>query len=206
MAQPSEALGDPVPSRDGRRIALVSTGLGSTGPIIVRAIDGSSQTRLTAYRDVDVVDWSPDGTHLAIVSNIGGQRTITVAATDGSTRTNLQLHRQVAQIAYLPDGRIALVAAERPGDACPGDDPTSAPCALFVVNADGTGLDELVAADDFHGINTLSPSPDGTGLLWVEWGAGGNGRLHVFDLATHVDRRLADDAFPTPYEMNRAWF
>ena len=113
-------------------------------------------------------------------------------------------------ITYLPDGRLALMAAERPTQRCPGNDPTSAPCALFIVNEDGTGLDLLISADDFHGINTLSPSPDGTKLLWVQWNQyavpQAPGRLHIFDLVDRVDHTLPDSEFPTVYAMNRALF
>ena len=211
VVQASEALVDPVPSRDGRRIVLATYGSTNSAKLTVRGIDGSNPVTLAGeYRELDAIDWSPDDMHVAIVSNVGGRQSITVAATDGSGKTNLPLDRQVSLISYLPDGRLVVVAAERPGDACPGDDPTRAPCALFVVNADGTGLEQLLAADDFHGINTLSPSPDGTKLLWVQWDnyvvPQAPGRLHVFDLTTRVDHRLPDDGFPTVYAMNRAWF
>jgi Tol biopolymer transport system component len=203
----SGSLGDPEVSRDGRRIAVVRFGETRPGQIFVAGIDGSKRIALAGeYREIDAVDWSPDDTHLAIVSNVAGLQTITVAATDGSASRSLSLDRQVAEIEYLPDGRLALMAADRPGDICPADDPTRSPCALFVVNPDGTGLDRLIAADAFHGINTISPAPDGTTILWVEWKTGAEGRLHRFDLTTRTDRRIADDAFQTPYSINRAWF
>jgi dipeptidyl aminopeptidase/acylaminoacyl peptidase len=203
----SGSLGTPVASRDGRRIALVTFASTRSGRIFVAGIDGSDRIPLAGgYREVDAVDWSPDDTHLAIVSNVAGIQAITVAATDGSASTSLPLDGQVAQIAYLPDGRLAVMAADRQGFSCPGEDPTIAPCALFVVNADGTGLDRLIGAGDFHGINTITPAPDGTSILWVEWKTGAEGRLHLFDLATRTDRRIADDTFPVPYSINRAWF
>lgn len=203
----SDTLLDPKVSRDGRRIALVTFFDTQTRQIFVAGIDGSKRLAIAGeYREIDQVEWSPDDTHLAIVSNVGGLQSITVAAADGSTSKALSLGRQVSQIAYLPDGRVAVMAADRPGDECPGADATVSPCALFVVSPDGTGLDRLVAAADFHGINTLSPSPDGTGILWVEWKTGAEGRLHVFDLAARTDRRIADDTFPQPYSINRAWF
>lgn len=207
----SEALVDPVPSRDGRRIVLATYGSTSTAKLTVRGIDGSNPITLAGdYRELDAVDWSPDDTHVAIVSNVDGLQSITIAATDGSGLNVISLDREVSVITYLPDGRLALIAAERPTQRCPGNDPTSAPCALFVVNADGTGLDELIAPADFHGINTLSASSDGTKLLWVQWNnyvvPQAPGRLHVFDLMTRTDSAVPDDGFPTVYAMNRAWF
>ena len=203
----SDAVGDPVLSRDGRRIALVPHGSATPRSIVVRGVDGSYQSTLAGdYREIDSAEWSPDGRHLAIVSNVGGLQSIIVADADGSGRETLPLGRQVSIIAYLPDGRLAMMAAERSGDVCPAEQPTDIGCALFVVNADGTRLERLIPADAFHGINTLSPSPDGRQLLWVEWNGAAAGRLHLFDLATHADHRFADEAFPTPYAMNRAWF
>ena len=211
VAPASERLADPVPSRDGRRVALNTFGSTTATPITVRSIDGSDEITLNGvYREIDAIDWSPDDTHLAIVSNIGGLQSITVASSDGYDRRDISLDRQVSLMTYLPDGRLAVVAAEQPGDRCPGDDVTTAPCALFVVNTDGTGLEQLIAAVDFHGINTLSPSPDGTKLLWVQWNnyvvPQAPGRLHVLDLTTGIDQALPDDGFPTVYAMNRAWF
>jgi hypothetical protein len=58
--------------------------------------------------------------------------------------------------------------------------PVTDRCALFIVGADGTGLEPLIAAKDFHGINTIAPSADGTKVLWVEWRSGAEGRLHLF--------------------------
>jgi WD40 repeat protein len=207
----SEVPVDPLPSRDGRRMVLATYTSSSPGPITVMGVDGQDPTTLPdEYREVDSIDWSPDDTHLAIVSNQGGLQSITVAAADGSDANVLSLDRQVSLATHLPDGRLVVVAAEQRGQACPAAEPTVSPCALFIVNADGSGLDVLIPAEDFHGINTLSPSPDGTKLLWVQWNQyvvpQAPGRLHIFDLVGRVDHTFSDDAFPTVYAMNRAWF
>lgn len=203
----ADAVGDPVLARDGQRIALVPHGLASPRRIIIKGVDGSTLSTLDGeYREINGAEWSPDGVHFAIVSNIDGLQSITVAAIDGSGAAAFPIGRQVSMISYLPDGRLILMAAERAGDDCPAEQPTDAGCALWVVNADGTGLRLLIPADAFHGINTLSASPDGRQLLWVEWNGAAEGRLHMFDLVTHADHRLPDDAFPTRYAMNRAWF
>lgn len=202
---------DPVPSRDGRRVALIHFGDLSFAPIVLTDVGGANRVTLAGdYREVDDLDWSPDGSHVAIVSNVDGLQSITIAPADGSAAKSLPLGRQVYVIAYLPDGRLAMIAAERPGEQCPGEDQTSAPCALYLVNPDGTGLDQLIGSADFHGINQIDPSPDGTKIVWVEWN---NyvvphlpGRIHIFDLTTRVDHRLPDAAFPTVYAMNRAYF
>jgi dipeptidyl aminopeptidase/acylaminoacyl peptidase len=207
----SDDLGDPIPSRDGQRVAFIPSTETTSRPIVVSAIDGSRRTTLDGeYRFIGALDWSPDGGHIAFVSEQRGFPTITVLPTDGSAARTLSLGRSAWLLRYLPDGRLAVVAGEGPGDACPGSDMTTAPCALFVVNADGSGLDRLIAADEFHGINTIDTSPDGTRILWVQWDnytvPQAPGRLHVFDLATRVDRRVPDAGFPELYSINSAWF
>ena len=204
----SDHAGDPVLSRDGRRIALASFQSGTAAPIVVADIGGSNRTTLTGdYREIDDLEWSPDDSELAIISNVGGLRSITVADTDGSGARSLSLGRDVFQVAYLPDGRMAAMAAERPGDVCPAEYPSDVGCALVVMNADGTGLDTLVKAADFHGINTISPSPDGKNLVYVEWSQTAlPGRLRVFDLVARTGPLFPLDSFPREFSINRAWF
>jgi hypothetical protein len=56
VASETEGLGDPVPSRDGRRIAFIPTA--NPSRIIVTRIDGSEPTSLAGqYRDVESLDW-----------------------------------------------------------------------------------------------------------------------------------------------------
>lgn len=205
VAPGSEGLGVPFPSRDGRRIAFIPTS-STPAPIIVTGIDGSSRTSLAGeYRNVEGLDWSPDDAHIAFVVIDRGRRVITVAAADGSRAQILSLEREVWQTRYLPDGRLGIIAAEQPGQLCPAADPTSAPCALFVANPDGTGLDRLRSAREFNGLG-VDPSPDGTKLLYVEWATGAEGRLHVFDLVGGGDHLLPVEGFPAEYNINRAWF
>jgi Tol biopolymer transport system component len=204
LAQSADRLGEPIPSRDGQRIAYIPRS--ETAEIVVSAIDGSRRTTLDGrYRFIGAVDWSPDGSHIAFVSEPRGFPTITVLATDGSTGHTLSLERTVWLLRYLPDGRLAVVAGDGPSDACPGDG-----CALFLVNANGTGLDRLIPAAEFHGINTLDTSPDGSRILWVQWDSASvpeaPGRLHVYDLAARVDRPIDDAGFPAQYAINRALF
>jgi Tol biopolymer transport system component len=200
----TDAMRDPALSRDGRRVALIeSTPQLST--IVVEDLDGSHRTTLAGtYRFIGGTEWSPDGSKLAFLADEKGVASIHVSPTDGSPATTMPFGRNVITLRFLPDDRIVFIAAERPGQACPGN-PVTDRCALFIVDADGTGLDLLIAANDFHGINTISPSADGTKVLWVEWRSGAEGRLHLFDLVDRVDRPVPDHAFPNPYSMNRAW-
>ncbi len=200
----SDAIRDPALSRDGRRVALIET-TPQLSTIVVEDLDGSHRTTLAGmYRFIGGAEWSPDGSKVAFLADEKGVASIHVAPTDGSPVTTVPLGRSVITLHFLPDGRIVFIGAEQPGQACPGN-PVTDRCALFIVGADGTGLETLIVAKDFHGINTIAPSADGTKVLWVEWRSGAEGRLHLFDLVKRADLRVPDDAFPKPYSMNRAW-
>ena len=141
IAAASAGLGDPFPSRDGRRVAYLSHEP-VAAPIVVTGIDGADPVPLVGeYYLVSSVDWSPDATELAIVSSVRGIPSITVLQADGSGALTLPLGREIDQMWYLPDGRLAFMAAEL-GRACRLDVPTEMRnCDLFTVNTDGSGFD-----------------------------------------------------------------
>ena len=67
IAAPLARPGDPVPSRDGQRVAFLPADLGA-GRIVVSDPDGTNAVTLAGdYHDVSQIDWSPDSGSLAIV-------------------------------------------------------------------------------------------------------------------------------------------
>src|SRR4029077_6861678 len=106
---------------------------------------------------------------------------------------------------YLADGRIAFSAGAKPGDPCDPSYPTNV-CTLFVVNADGSGLHSILAADRFDSFST-NPSPDGRSILYVRFTDGEPGGLHIVGPETATDRRVAGDTIPSStMNVNQAWF
>ena len=209
IADPSAKLGDPVPSRNGTRVAYVPSTEDVPQPVIISTIDGSHRTPLDGtYVNVSSLDWSPDDSHVAFVS-AQQQNAITVAVADGSGAATVPLDGRAARdLWYLPDGRLAIMAAAEPGDFCPRgvDYPIEQlKCSLFVVNTDGTGLHPVVPGTAYHGLD-LHPSADGTKLVYVEWQTGAEGRLHVIDILAGTDVPVAVDGLPDSYNINHAWF
>ena len=149
------------------------------------------------------MDWSPDDQQLAIVSTVDGVRSLSIAEADGSGATTLPLDRDVNTARYLPDGRLAFIASQGPGTSCGG--PTDEPCALLVVNADGTGLEVILPGASFMGLG-LSPAADGGSLIYPRWGADEHGTVHMVDIASGQDRVLPVDGMALGViESNRSY-
>ncbi len=195
----------PFVSRDGQLIEFDHT-VNGVAQLFVANLDGSNVRPLAGtYRDWTWTEWSADSSKVGIVSTIDGDRAITWLPIDGSPATTLDLGHDVLSFWPLADGRIAFTGAEQPGDACRPDGPANV-CALFVVNADGTGLKPILTASQFSGLSTHA-SPDGRSVLYVRWADGEAGGLHIVDIATGHDHRVADDAIPSAtVNANNAWF
>ena len=196
----------PYPSRDGRLVEFDHTAGGDSRLYVANA-DGSNVHPLAGtYQDWTWTEWSADSQEVGIVSDVAGVKSITTLEADGSRATTLDLGRDVLTFWALPDGRIALTAADQPGGRCRPDD-TANVCGLFVANGDGTGLRQVLTASDFRGLST-DRSPDGRSILYVKWIPDVEpGGLHVVDIDTGVDRRLAGDAIGTATsQVNQARF
>ncbi len=179
-------------SRDGTmmsflRAAPADCGQSDCGLILMVAnADGTGIRALTpAMQGLDAIDWSPDGTQIAMISFAEGTRdhVLDIVNVDGSGMRRLDVGRPVHIPAWLPpDGREIVVQGE--GDLPPG---------IFAVQADGGGVRELTTrtpfdANDFKG---SSVSPDGTRIGYRgDDGPGGLFRSHILDLRTGQDRVL----------------
>jgi TolB protein len=145
-------------SPDGSQIAFDSNRGGFESAVWVMNANGSGLKRLTAARlEAVSPDWSPDGTHLAFMTN--GCRplrvNVWVMGADGSgahALTNLPHDHNALFEAYSPDGRqIVLVSDLRYSNRCCDD--------LYVMNTNGSGL---------HSILTTQPT-----VLLTDWGPAG---------------------------------
>jgi Tol biopolymer transport system component len=115
--------------------------------------DGSGRTRLTdteSYEDAPF--WSPDSRRIAFRSSrdraILDLKEVYVMNADGSGQTRLTTMRWfVDGIAWSPDGARLAVTAELENQASRGLEDRWKPPALYVLNADGTGLQRVTSAD-----------------------------------------------------------
>ncbi|MBM3934780.1 MAG: hypothetical protein FJ319_10855 [SAR202 cluster bacterium] len=174
----SRADGDEYPawSPDGLRIALASDDTGDWD-IFTQRPDGGVRTNLTNTPEIDETRpvWSPDGTIIAFLGAASNGTDIYTMRPDGTDRKNLTNQPgSYLDLTWSPDGSKIAFASSRdiprddwtpvPGSSMQGPPVDIRPAELYVMNADGTGVQRLTNNDKAD----LNPSwsPDGTQLAF----------------------------------------
>ena len=190
----------PLFSRDGTRFSFLREGPKDCGKpdcgliLVIANADGSGVHEVTpALPGLDGVDWSPDGTQVAILAMApsGTGHVIEIVQSDGSGMRTIDIGRPVHEPSWLPpDGREIIFRGEElvAGDPPPG---------IFAVRPDGTGLREIstrpaVDANDYQGV---AVSPDGQYVTYQDTNFDANPpngffQVHVMSLRTGEDRVL----------------
>jgi hypothetical protein len=158
----------------------------------------------------DRVQWTPAGDRLAFIPSeirdywfaSGGK--LTVADADGSNRHVVAENAEVPR--WSPDGmRLAFARCEI--DAWESSDSKTASCSLWIVPADGTGSEKLLADD------LASPpawSPDGQFVAFVRQTGSCEtycrARISVVDLERHDPYAVGPELIEARNELGRLSF
>jgi TolB protein len=165
----------PVWSPDGSRIAFddgstvaIRDWTGAQGHVYVVNADGTGSTQVTSGAGAEFTpSWSPDGTQIALTATGQAGSGPGIFVLDLATREMRPITQNPhegyldKEPDYSPDGaRIVFVRDRQLVEAGGSIDEE----ALFVVNADGSGLRRLTPWE--AGVGTPSWSPDGTTILF----------------------------------------
>lgn len=168
---------------DGSRFAFVAIDPGDVWN--VKAIDVDTNEIVTLFsaprpHEIYNVDWSPDGTRIAIAYNDRVTTRIRVLAADGSgpvvdlTSPPTTPAKHDVSPAWSPDGSKLLFARrDHPWNPGEGD--------LYAVDADGTDLRVLVDAPPGSGVGSADWSPDGAKIVVAQahWVGGDSSRMAI---------------------------
>lgn len=187
---------DPVWSRDGTRLAFVRRVAGEAADrlYIVRS-DGSGLTEVTREptRAIGYQSFSPDGREVLFVSDSTTQGSLRIGKADGSGVRTLDVGVSASEPVYRPpDGRQILFSGTPSGMDAGG---------IYVVNADGTGLRNLVEAKRTASAGGASWSPDGSRIAFGEY------NMTVMEWTTHTSVMSADgsDVRVLPMAQDAKW-
>lgn len=152
-------------SRDGKRIAFISTRDGEKMQIYTMNADGSNVTRLTKDDTVGYYNptWSPDGRRIVYYSEKGDQKDqVWVMNADGSNQTLLTAgvgHNIFP--AFSQDGKRIIFSSSRREENPTGTYVDGS--FVYVINVDGSNLTKLANIPSFY----ARLSPDGKRIAYI---------------------------------------
>ena len=170
-------------SRDGQHVLFLRTQGGSHAQWIANP-DGSNQRELVPA-PVGWAEWAPSGDRIVVSRDVtlgGGTTTSIVNVADG-TSTVLDAGSQIDTPFWRPGHEQIGFTTDV------GEGPE-----YHLMNADGTGAHRVEGVSP-DAINTPIFSADGSRLVYSTWAEGGGlqGRIHVVEIDTGVDRALMFD-------------
>ena len=184
VAQETPAIVLPTPEKGvapGHVIYIGKEAASSTWEIYAMRSDGSDPVQLTDNQDNDTSPvWSPDGRHIAFVSDRDGNREVYVMNADGNEQLNLTMDPAGDWTpAWSPDGQCIAFSSFRDGN-----------WEIYVINADGSDPERLTR----NGALDYGPSwsPDGQRIAFVS-DRDGNLEIYIMNVEGDQQTRFTDD-------------
>lgn len=174
-------------SRDGTRILIARLVATQRVELLVADVDGSDVRALTnePFLDLFFADWSPDGTRVAVLDR--SQHTMSILSVDGGEKIEIDRPGLKAEeVWWRPDGRELVFRGVAPNTDFSG---------LYTVQANGTGIDDIVPQTFNDGPPFAALSPDGERIIFTQWDGDEypGADLYVVDVDTGEKRLLEFD-------------
>lgn len=165
------------------------------GDFDIYVMEGTTPKRIVASPADDITPaWSPDGTHIAFVSERDGNREVYVCDADGSAQANLSKNAAMdIHPSWSRDGKRMLFSSNR-GNASPDD------YDIWQMNADGSDPKQITRGPEID--TYASWSPDGKSIVTrrvIE----GNNEVFVMDADGGHPRNLTNA--PATYDGWPVW-
>jgi Tol biopolymer transport system component len=161
----------PVWSRDGTRFVFlrVVDGPAEAGALHVARPDGGELVAVTSQPLVNVhrYSFSPDGHRIVFLTEVqDGQRMLWTANADGSDAAPFELGMGADWPSYRPDGTEILFAGQAAGPLRNG---------IYAIDVASSAVRTIVGPSPEPFLESLSWSPDGSQIAYVEWTPGDEG-------------------------------
>ena len=164
----------PAFSLDGMKAIYAKGSLASSYGIYSMGTDGSNNTQMLSSSNwVFAPEYSPDGSKILFISDYGSDNyEIMVMDSDGSNVSRLTNNTTAEfHTTWMPDGKILYTSRSSLGVSAEH---------LYVMNADGTGQQEIPIPSEINDIYNMTVSSDGRfiffsdddGYLWVMYADG----------------------------------
>ena len=176
----SETSLDPAFTNDGTQFAF-ARGTESARGLFIANADGSGVRQVLAPDlEINWFRWSPTGDRNRPVSIRGRARHDHDRASRRRLIPNAAPWRQCPRCDVAPDRDELLVTADTTTTSGATEH------GFYVVGANGAGLRPIVVAAPT--VNTPTVAPDGATLAYATWETGAEGRIHLVDIESGIDK------------------
>lgn len=139
--------------------------------------DGSDVREISGSRSpIRWFDWSPTGDRMIVLHDGDPFGQVTIVDAETGTPTTFTVDFEVKAASFRPESDELIL---------------SGPDGAYVVGTDGTGLRKFV--EDPAWLDQFTISPDGSLLAYATWATDAEGRIHVVDIDSGVERPNAFD-------------
>ena len=169
--------------------------------------DSTSDWRFLPDDRIVLVRWgedpaqSPDGTRVAFTSSRDGDREIYVMDADGGGPENLTFHEAWDEApAWSPDGERIAFVSDRNGDVEEYGG-LRFNTDIFVMNADGIGVEQVTSDPLSRSADQPAWSPDGSSIAFRKVGGG----IFVLELSSGEARNLTEEGWAPSWSPDGRW-